>query len=539
MSSQLKWSMFPLSTIIPKQKKRRRPPTPNVTNINRSQNINNNSEVSSQQSGSSTQMQNSNVTESVNCNGKRKLNFDEIINNSVETNLALSGASKSIWLKQQSEQRNAILENQGRLLSRLVAISEEHMNAHLKILSELKSLNRSIEVMDERKYRDSLMLQRRFTNVYDNLCHHQDSGHSKHICQHNTNNNYMSNSSEGYNNNNNINNGKIYNGNSHSTDRENQKQVPTRQIDGSNEKSNYDNYNAGKNYEDFSRHHHNNSISTLDFKKQRENAADFSNSCNVANSYPNKNCNSINLELSSDGEEEESLSLLQDDQEMEKDKNNMMLNQEHSQVNCCIEDNKSEPKSKKELWDEPDSITKIEPIHDGLRIWDNAKQHEQSRSNKDDLEIENSEGSNQLKTGNLEINNMVVYLYKKTWILGRLKSYIPGSKKWKVMDVDDEENIHACRQDQIFKIPSPHELSLHIGNLIQIHEGKKLKQRRAYRTKVMALYPDTTAFYRGNIGAIPGADGEYYDNFKVTFENDSHRFRSVPPRYVFPATLFN
>ena len=50
------------------------------------------------------------------------------------------------------EQRQAILENQNRLLERLVAMSQDHSFANRQIITELKNLNRSVISMDERRY---------------------------------------------------------------------------------------------------------------------------------------------------------------------------------------------------------------------------------------------------------------------------------------------------------------------------------------------------------------------------------------------------
>eukprot|EP00944_MAST-04C_sp_MAST-4C-sp1_P011200 g11200.t1 len=54
------------------------------------------------------------------------------------------------------EQRQAILENQNRLLERLVAMSQDHSFANRQIISELKNLNRSVISMEERRYSEIL-----------------------------------------------------------------------------------------------------------------------------------------------------------------------------------------------------------------------------------------------------------------------------------------------------------------------------------------------------------------------------------------------
>ena len=87
---------------------------------------------------------------------KRKLNFESDNESSVmkqsNNNMAGMKGTDAAYNRYMLEQRQAILENQNRLLERLVAMSQDHSFANRQIITELKNLNRSVISMDERRY---------------------------------------------------------------------------------------------------------------------------------------------------------------------------------------------------------------------------------------------------------------------------------------------------------------------------------------------------------------------------------------------------
>ena len=91
---------------------------------------------------------------------KRKLNFESNNERSVtkqsNNNVAETKGTDAAYNRYMLEQRQAILENQNRLLERLVAMSQDHSFANRQIITELKNLNRSVLAMDERRYSEIL-----------------------------------------------------------------------------------------------------------------------------------------------------------------------------------------------------------------------------------------------------------------------------------------------------------------------------------------------------------------------------------------------
>ena len=79
---------------------------------------------------------------------KRKLNFESDNESSVmkqsNNNMAGMKGTDAAYNRYMLEQRQAILENQNRLLERLVAMSQDHSFANRQIITELKNLNRSV-----------------------------------------------------------------------------------------------------------------------------------------------------------------------------------------------------------------------------------------------------------------------------------------------------------------------------------------------------------------------------------------------------------
>jgi hypothetical protein len=56
--------------------------------------------------------------------------FNSSYNASNKNDIVNSNSSQRKWMQQETERRNAMMENHSRLLSRLVAISEEQNSAH-------------------------------------------------------------------------------------------------------------------------------------------------------------------------------------------------------------------------------------------------------------------------------------------------------------------------------------------------------------------------------------------------------------------------
>ena len=428
--SQGKWAAFPLSKLLPSS----------ASSFHGSSSFNDHS----QRSASSTQMRSIGTPQQYHDSKKRKLNFESNNERNVtkqsNNNMAETKGTDAAYNRYMLEQRQAILENQNRLLERLVAMSQDHSFANRQIITELKNLNRSVLTMDERRYSEIL---------------------DKHHAQ--NQNNAPSNRFE---------NGSVY------------AEVETKSI-------------HADRHEKHERQ-----------RGDRLNSIVGSNQCNSNHLVRENKITKTNIvqHRSDDDAEEESLSLIVDDDEGEDER--------PSGVKLA----KQNAKSRIEIWNDP------EPIKDGIEIWKNAK----SENNLNPLVEDKQQCMEKRKPGPKK-DDIVVFHDKSNWILGRLHKYFRASETWTVLDIADSQSAFSCSESNIISIPSPSQLNEHIVGLAP-------KTRNAKR--VMALYPKATVFYPGSIKAIPKADGEYYNCCEVIFDGDENNVQNVHPRYVFPLHRF-
>ena len=141
-----------------------------------------------------------------------------------------------------------------------------------------------------------------------------------------------------------------------------------------------------------------------------------------------------------DDDEDESLSLINDsEQQIELNTNGVVNNMKNHDSNSKNGDAKS-------LWDDPDTIDKNNPLHDGLRLWNNAVADDVNKDEEEDEESHNVKNEQRKRRIKLKANNIVIFRHDKDWILGRLQKFFPTSKHWTVVDIVDKSNAHSCRE---------------------------------------------------------------------------------------------
>ncbi|EGC36465.1 hypothetical protein DICPUDRAFT_54579 [Dictyostelium purpureum] len=112
---------------------------------------------------------------------------------------------------------------------------------------------------------------------------------------------------------------------------------------------------------------------------------------------------------------------------------------------------------------------------------------------------------------------------KLQWILAKVNSYSPKTQKYEVIDEDeDEPKRFSVGSKDILQLPSP-------NNLPQI----------PLQTKVLAMFPDTTAFYPAvvvNVHKVKGKPTHYHLHFEDDQENGETPNRRVNAQHVIQLT---
>ncbi|CAD6196892.1 unnamed protein product [Caenorhabditis auriculariae] len=127
----------------------------------------------------------------------------------------------------------------------------------------------------------------------------------------------------------------------------------------------------------------------------------------------------------------------------------------------------------------------------------------------------------------LEIGDAVAAFSNKNWILGEIIGHLPGGK-YEVRDVDEEQQKKAKAIFPRYRlIPLPR------FRADPQHDPHALFPLDAI---VLALYPQTTCFYKGVVHKVPATPTEDY---QVVFEDVSYPTGYSPPmhipqRYVVP-----
>ncbi|XP_067933458.1 SAGA-associated factor 29-like [Watersipora subatra] len=115
------------------------------------------------------------------------------------------------------------------------------------------------------------------------------------------------------------------------------------------------------------------------------------------------------------------------------------------------------------------------------------------------------------------------------WILAEVVSYNHTTSKYDVDDVDSDEGRerHILNKKRVIALP--------LYKADPKTQGECLYQKH---TTIMALYPQTTCFYKGVIHDLPKTDE---DSYEILFEDTSYPDGYSPPlkvaqRYVIPCT---
>lgn len=97
-----------------------------------------------------------------------------------------------------------------------------------------------------------------------------------------------------------------------------------------------------------------------------------------------------------------------------------------------------------------------------------------------------------------------------SWILGSILEYYPGSQLYEVQDEDDLSRI----------------MNLHVDDVKRLEDTTAHLQKG---DKVLAVFPETTSFYRANVVKNPKAPGW---EVIVRFEDDEDATGKAPARKV-------
>ena len=98
---------------------------------------------------------------------------------------------------------------------------------------------------------------------------------------------------------------------------------------------------------------------------------------------------------------------------------------------------------------------------------------------------------------------------EENWILAEVVQYIPNQNKYEVDDIDEEQkDRHVLSKRRIVPLPLMRANPETDGNALFLK-----------RTTVMALYPQTTCFYKAIINQLPQTATEEYE---VLFEDPTY-----------------
>lgn len=107
----------------------------------------------------------------------------------------------------------------------------------------------------------------------------------------------------------------------------------------------------------------------------------------------------------------------------------------------------------------------------------------------------------------------------ENWILAEVVQFLPGVNKYEVDDIDEEQkDRHILSKRKIVPLP--------LMRANPETDGHALFPKGSF---VMALYPQTTCFYRAIINALPQTST---DEYEVLFEDQNYQEGYSPPLYV-------
>nr|CAG4644146.1 EOG090X0A1W [Lepidurus arcticus] len=123
-----------------------------------------------------------------------------------------------------------------------------------------------------------------------------------------------------------------------------------------------------------------------------------------------------------------------------------------------------------------------------------------------------------------KVGDMVAALVRSSdgdenWILAEVVTYLSGSGRYEVDDIDEEQKErHALSRRRVIPLP-----------LYRANPETDSKALFSKGATVMALYPQTTCFYKAVVNALPANHTEEY---QVLFEDSSYADGFSPPLMV-------
>nr|CAG4652013.1 EOG090X0A1W [Triops cancriformis] len=123
-----------------------------------------------------------------------------------------------------------------------------------------------------------------------------------------------------------------------------------------------------------------------------------------------------------------------------------------------------------------------------------------------------------------KVGDMVAALVRSSdgdenWILAEVVTYLSGSGRYEVDDIDEEQKErHTLSRRRVIPLP-----------LYRTNPETDAKALFGKGATVMALYPQTTCFYKAIVNALPSTHTEEY---QVLFEDSSYADGFSPPLMV-------
>lgn len=108
---------------------------------------------------------------------------------------------------------------------------------------------------------------------------------------------------------------------------------------------------------------------------------------------------------------------------------------------------------------------------------------------------------------------------EENWILAEVVQFLPTQNKYEVDDIDEEQkDRHVLSKRRIVQLP-----------LMRANPETDKYALFPKGTTVMALYPQTTCFYKAIINTLPHTST---DEYEVLFEDASYADGYSPPLFV-------
>uniref|UniRef100_U5ET93 Putative saga-associated factor 29like protein n=1 Tax=Corethrella appendiculata TaxID=1370023 RepID=U5ET93_9DIPT len=124
------------------------------------------------------------------------------------------------------------------------------------------------------------------------------------------------------------------------------------------------------------------------------------------------------------------------------------------------------------------------------------------------------------KSGDMVAALVKVMDDEENWILAEVVQYLPSANKYEVDDIDEEQKErHVLSKRRIVPLPLMRANPETDGAIALFPKG----------TTVMALYPQTTCFYKAVINQLPQTANEEYE---VLFEDPTYADGYSPPLFV-------